>query len=93
MARHFDVLTKFKLRVDSDQFSSENKDDRAMLMNVVVHASDLSNLCRSYELAFKWAKLKVEELWRQGDTEKNIGQPVSPMCDRKVPPNTLQPAI
>jgi hypothetical protein len=84
MSRHFDVLIKLKLRVEAEQFSFENAEDRAMLMNMLVHAADLSNLCRPYELASSWARNKLEELWRQGDTERTLGIALSPMCDRRT---------
>jgi hypothetical protein len=31
MSKHFDVLTKFKLRVDAEQFDLGNQEDRTML--------------------------------------------------------------
>ena len=48
------------IAVNADCFDTDDKEDRAMLMRVVVHAADLSNQCRPYDLATKWAKLKVQ---------------------------------
>ena len=31
MSKHFDILTKFKLRVDAEQFDLQNQEDRTML--------------------------------------------------------------
>ena len=93
MSKHFDVLTKFKLRVDAEQFDLQNQEDRTMLCCAVVHAADLANVSRPYELAAKWAALHAEEQWRQGDTEKTLGVPVSLMCERRQSPTEITQAI
>ena len=59
----------------------------------VVHAADLANVSRPYELAAKWAALHAEEQWRQGDTEKTLGVPVSLMCERQQSPTDITQAI
>ena len=77
MSRHFDVLTKFKLRVETEEFSMDTPADRALLMTVLVHCADISYCCRPPPVAAKWAELKLDEMWRQGDTEKTFEIPVS----------------
>ena len=114
-----------------------------MLCCAVVHAADLANVSRPYELAAKWAALHAEEQyvlfvslsrarvlvsvavalllllarsvclcaharacvrlaltgcrcecrWRQGDTEKTLGVPVSLMCERRGSPAEITQAI
>ena len=46
MSKHFDLLTKFKLRIEAEQFDLGTQEDRTMLCCAVVHAADLSNVCR-----------------------------------------------
>ena len=50
-------------------------------------------MSRPYELAAKWAALHAEEQWRQGDTEKTLGVPVSLMCERQGSPTEITQAI
>jgi cAMP-specific phosphodiesterase 4 len=47
-----------------------------------LHCSDISNPFKPYELCAKWADLVVEEFFQQGDTEREMGLEISPMCDR-----------
>ena len=37
---------------------------------------------RPFPLAKRWAYLIIDEFTQQGDTEKRLNLPVSPMCDR-----------
>lgn len=58
-----------------------------------MHAADLANVSRPFDLAAKWAALHAEEQWRQGDTEKTLGVPVSLMCERQLSPTDITQAI
>eukprot|EP01050_Picozoa_sp_SAG11_P000427 SAG11_NODE_12_length_27025_cov_37.402681_30_plen_616_part_00 len=82
MAQHFDIINKFTMRVDTNQFTGENTDDRELMLNVLLHAADLSNPTRPFETAKKWATAVSEEWFQQGDIEKRMGVPISPMCNR-----------
>eukprot|EP01047_Picozoa_sp_COSAG01_P039852 COSAG01_NODE_3316_length_6272_cov_4.305376_6_plen_199_part_00 len=46
--------------------------------------ADLSNLVRPFPIAKKWAHLILEEFCQQGDTERRLGLPVSPLCERSA---------
>ena len=52
----------------------------------LLHAADLSNPCRPYPLARRWAELVTEEFFAQGDRERRLGLPVSPLCAREATP-------
>ena len=47
-----------------------------------MHASDLSNPTRPFPIAKKWGYDIMEEFCSQGDVEKKLGIPVSPLCER-----------
>jgi hypothetical protein len=82
MANHFDVTNKFKVKADTAAFDADKAEDRQILCNLLLHGADLSNPVRPFGLAKKWAWSIIEEFSAQGDIEKKLNLPVSPMCDR-----------
>lgn len=57
-------------------------DTKLQLLNMVLHAADISNPCKPRPIMLGWTKRVCLEYWAQGDEEKALGLPVSPMCDR-----------
>ncbi|KAL0480647.1 cyclic-nucleotide phosphodiesterase [Acrasis kona] len=83
MAHHFEILTKFQTRVSTTGIlNKDSKDDRQQLMNIIMKIADVSNACRPYNVAFKWADLLIQEFLEQGDRERSNGMPISPLMDR-----------
>jgi hypothetical protein len=50
----------------------------------MIHCADLSNPTKPLDIYMKWTDRIMEEFWRQGDKERDLGLEVSPMCDRRV---------
>jgi len=77
----------FGYNVDSSPRSSIvitlDAEQRQLWLNVLIHAADLSNTVRPWEIAKKWSDLVVEEFFLQGDLEKKNKLPVSPNMDRE----------
>ena len=48
----------------------------------MVHCSDLSNPTKPLDIYRQWVDRIMEEFFRQGDQEREIGMEISPMCDR-----------
>ncbi len=57
-------------------------ESKQQILNVCLHAADISNPARPFPVAFEFAKRVMEEFYSQGDTEKSKGLPVSFLCDR-----------
>ncbi|XP_062972368.1 dual specificity calcium/calmodulin-dependent 3',5'-cyclic nucleotide phosphodiesterase 1A [Elgaria multicarinata webbii] len=57
--------------------------DKARAMSLILHAADISHPSKSWELHYRWTKALMEEFFRQGDKEAELGLPFSPLCDRK----------
>lgn len=51
-------------------------------MDLIVHCSDVSNPIKSYQVYQLWTERVLGEFWLQGDKEKQMGLPVSYLCDR-----------
>ena len=60
---------------------------RRILLNTTLHCADLSNPAKPLDLARKWALLVQEEMFLQGDKERDLDLPISMFMDRKK--NTL----
>ena len=51
-------------------------------MKAMVHAADIGNPTRTFDIAFKWARQIVREFYHQGDKERALGFDISMLCDR-----------
>ncbi len=60
--------------------------DKVKALCILVHTCDISHPAKEFPLHEKWTGMILEEFFRQGDQEKAMEQPVSPLCDR----NTVQ---
>ena len=65
------------------------QDDNQQYMNLLIHAADISNPTKPFNIYLKWAKLVLEELCQQGDKEKALGL-VCTSDRKKVKLNTNQ---
>ena len=51
---------------------------------MLVHAADIGNPTRPFELAKQWSESITKEFFGQGDKEKALGLDVTFLCDRKT---------
>lgn len=85
MSRHFEILGKFRTRV----MTLSNMDitvfeDKCQVVSMGLKCADIGHSSKDYDLHEKWSRLVCEEFFRQGDLEKQRGQPVSMYCDRET---------
>lgn len=50
--------------------------------HTLVPCTATGHATKSFETHFAWSKLVAEEFFKQGDTERQFGLPISPLCDR-----------
>lgn len=48
----------------------------------MVHCADLSNPTKPLDLYRQWTDRIMDEFFHQGDTERERGMEISPMCDK-----------
>lgn len=81
-AMHADYLGKFKAKVETSLLDSW--EDRNLLMQVLLHACDVSNPAKPWSLCLRWANNILEEFYSQGDRQRDLGQEVMPIMDREA---------
>ncbi|KAI8914822.1 hypothetical protein DFJ77DRAFT_430758, partial [Powellomyces hirtus] len=54
------------------------------MINVILHAADISNAARPAEICKRWSDMVVEEFFSQGEKEKRMSLPISPNMDRET---------
>eukprot|EP00927_Polykrikos_kofoidii_P022666 TRINITY_DN21094_c0_g3_i2.p2 TRINITY_DN21094_c0_g3~~TRINITY_DN21094_c0_g3_i2.p2 ORF type:complete len:187 (-),score=28.87 TRINITY_DN21094_c0_g3_i2:129-689(-) len=54
------------------------------LRSIILHSADISNQAKPMRVAQQWTYRVLTEFFAQGDAERKLGLPVSPLCDRKT---------
>jgi len=90
MKYHFEHMTKFKTKVNSDGFQPPrdgqpgcDRDDVRFLLSVALHCGDIANPAKPMKLCIAWTEMVMEEFFAQGDEEARLGMPISPFYDRE----------
>eukprot|EP00929_Paragymnodinium_shiwhaense_P032348 TRINITY_DN17942_c0_g3_i1.p1 TRINITY_DN17942_c0_g3~~TRINITY_DN17942_c0_g3_i1.p1 ORF type:complete len:613 (+),score=142.42 TRINITY_DN17942_c0_g3_i1:134-1972(+) len=86
MTQHFSKLAEFgeHAKVFGQEPEDWQGNDVAMhaLRALLLHAADISNQAKPMHMASAWTARCLNEFFSQGDMERQLGVPVSPLCDR-----------
>mmetsp|Transcript_5472 Transcript_5472/g.6363 ORF Transcript_5472/g.6363 Transcript_5472/m.6363 type:complete len:628 (+) Transcript_5472:48-1931(+) len=75
---------------DDDVNSSKDSTNKEMayswkVLKFILHMADISNLAKRQSISNQWTDCVLEEFFRQGDQEREMGLlPISPLCDRNT---------
>lgn len=56
--------------------------DRSKSFSFILHLADISHPGKKWEEHWVWSDRLCNEFFRQGDRERTLGFPLSPLCDR-----------
>jgi len=74
---------------NNDEKEEEEEEDVSFtyswkILKFLMHMADISNLAKCKAISLNWTDRVLSEFFRQGDREKELGLPISPLCDRST---------
>jgi len=95
MSRHFELLSQFNTKVassldlaglkTSEKWKLMTDEQRFLTLQISMKVADLGHCALPLELHKAWTEALEEEFFRQGDMERELGMPISPLMDRFKP--------
>ncbi|XP_020286140.1 uncharacterized protein LOC109855871 isoform X2 [Pseudomyrmex gracilis] len=82
ITRQQEFLTRFRDYLSNDSLKMTCAEDRHFILQIALKCADISNPCRPWDISKKWSYKVCEEFFRQGDYERRLNLPVTPLCDR-----------
>lgn len=68
--------------MSNNSLEMKRAEDRHFILQIALKCADISNPCRPWDISRKWSYKVCEEFFRQGDYERRLNLPVTPLCDR-----------
>ena len=62
--------------------------DKGRVLSLLLHSCDVSHPAKRWGLHHQWTSRCMQEFFKQGDKERELGLEFSPLCDRH---NTMVP--
>ncbi|XP_018653649.1 putative calcium/calmodulin-dependent 3,5-cyclic nucleotide phosphodiesterase [Schistosoma mansoni] len=79
MSLHFQQIKNMKTMI-----SMPESIDKTKALSLIVHCADISHPAKEWALHEQWSDILCEEFFRQGDRERELNLPISPLCDRFI---------
>jgi calcium/calmodulin-dependent 3',5'-cyclic nucleotide phosphodiesterase len=72
------------LSVSFQRMIELTEEHRSKALCFLLHSADISNPAKPWEIHTRWTARIMEEFFQQGDREKQLSLPISPLCDRNT---------
>ena len=76
------TAVEFKGRCASKKFPEDTNEDKQLILNMCLYASDNASPTKQSIIYFKWLATEMEEYYQQGDLERKLDFTISPFFDR-----------
>lgn len=77
-------MAEIKSMPNKEDFDPSGAKYKPDLIKALVHAADIGNPARPYELCKIWAFKIIKEFFAQGDKERQLGLEIMPGFDRRT---------
>lgn len=82
ISRQQEFLTQFRYFLDTSERDTSQLNHRHFILQIAIKCADISNPCRTWPVSRLWSLRACEEFFRQGDSERDLGLLLTPICDR-----------
>eukprot|EP00397_Hematodinium_sp_SG-2012_P006079 GEMP01006106.1.p1 GENE.GEMP01006106.1~~GEMP01006106.1.p1 ORF type:complete len:1126 (+),score=196.95 GEMP01006106.1:346-3378(+) len=82
MYKHYEALSKFRCKIEGDDWCLEQTGCRASLGKMIMKAADVGQAAVKWDLHLEWSMRVLAEFFEQGDEEAQLQLPISTLCDR-----------
>ncbi|GMH56584.1 hypothetical protein TrST_g9054 [Triparma strigata] len=94
MTKHFNHIADFESRLAAERAIAENPEaaaqsgaeqrlEKEIMIEMALHCADISNPVKDLSVYKKWVIVVMTEFYEQGDKEREMEMPISPMFDRE----------
>lgn len=82
ISRQGDFLRQLGQYLDQRSVDMSQSHYRHFMLQIALKCADISNPCRNWNISRLWSYRACEEFYRQGDRERELNLPVTPLFDR-----------
>ena len=83
LQRHFDKQSEFKSALDRG-LNLDDVEFRLMTLEICLKCADIGHGAKELRLHKQWSTFITKEFFSQGDKERALGLPISPLCNKEA---------
>jgi len=84
ISRQSEYIQQFRDYMQEGGLSMTNREHKHFALQIALKCADLGNPCRPWNISQKWSVQICNEFYRQGDFERQLTLPITPICDRQT---------